>query len=79
MINIDKYRIADDITEYHIVSKFILLRIIISKFIMIRQLFNVKMYVNMKKINMFKVDVQLFGQHYKVKLKMPELSRLKCT
>ncbi len=29
--NIDKYRLAGNITEYHIISKFILQRIIITK------------------------------------------------
>ena len=38
---IDKYRVAANITEYHILSKLIFLRNIIPKF-MIRQLFNVK-------------------------------------
>ena len=36
MINIDKYRVAVIITEYHIISKLILLKIIIPKS-MIRQ------------------------------------------
>ena len=40
--NIDKYRLAANITEYHILSKLILQRIIIPKFMMIRQLFHVK-------------------------------------
>ena len=40
--NIDKYRVAVNITEYHIISKLIFLRIIIPKFIKIRKLFNVK-------------------------------------
>ena len=30
--NIDKYRVASNITEYHIISKLIFLRIIIIKF-----------------------------------------------
>ena len=44
--NIDKYRlyIAANITEYHIISKLILQRIIIPKFMMIRQLFHVKIF-----------------------------------
>ncbi len=33
--NIDKYRVAGNITEYHIMSKLIFLRIIIKKFMMI--------------------------------------------
>ena len=41
--NIDKYRLAANITEYHIISKLIFLRIIIPNFMMIRQLFHVKM------------------------------------
>ncbi len=39
---IDKYREAANITEYHIVSKLIFLRIIIPKFMMIRQFLPVK-------------------------------------
>ena len=50
--NIDKNRITANITEYHIISKSIFQRIIIPKFMMIRQLFHVKMYVIMSKINM---------------------------
>ena len=34
--NIDKHRVAANITEYHIVSKFIFLKIIIPEFIKIR-------------------------------------------
>ncbi len=37
---IDKYREAANITEYHIVSKLIFLKIIIRKCIKIRQLFH---------------------------------------
>ena len=40
--NIDKYRVAANIKEYHIISKLIFLAIIILKFIKIRQLFLVK-------------------------------------
>ena len=40
--NINKYRVAANITEYHIISELIFLRIIIPKFIMIMQLFHVK-------------------------------------
>ena len=40
--NIDKYRLAANITEYHIISKLILQLIIITKVMMIRQLFRVK-------------------------------------
>ncbi len=45
--DIDKYRVAANITEYHIVSKLIFLIIIIPKFMKIRQLLHVKMYVEM--------------------------------
>ncbi len=37
--NIDKYRVAANITAYLIISKFIFLRIIIIKFLKIKQLF----------------------------------------
>ena len=50
--NIVKYRLAANITYYHIISTLIFQRIIIPKFMMIRQLFHVKMYVIMSKINM---------------------------
>ncbi len=40
--NIDKYRVPANITEYHIKSKLIFLRIIIPKFMMINQLFQRK-------------------------------------
>ncbi len=40
--DIDKYRLAANITEYHIISKSILQRIIIPKYMVIRQLFHVK-------------------------------------
>ena len=55
--NIDKNRLAANITEYHIISKLIFLRIIIPKLMMIRQLYDVKMYVIM---NMFKIYVRTF-------------------
>ncbi len=42
--NIDKYRLAANITEYHILSKLIIQRIITPKFMMIRQLFHVKIF-----------------------------------
>ncbi len=51
--NNDKYRIAANITEYHVISKLVLLRIIIPKSMMIRQLFHVKMNVILKKINSY--------------------------
>ena len=40
--NISKYREAANITEYHIISKLIFLRIITPKFGKIRQLFQAK-------------------------------------
>ena len=40
--NIDKYRVAANITEYHIISKLIFLIIIYPKFMKIRQLFHVR-------------------------------------
>ena len=39
--NIEKYRVDANFTEYHIISKFIFLRIINTKFMMARQLFHV--------------------------------------
>ena len=45
MINIDKNRIAANITEYHIVSKLIFLH---ESFMIIRQLIHVKKYKNFK-------------------------------
>ena len=45
--NVDKYRAAANITEYHFISKIILLRIRIPKFIMIRQLFHIKNIFNL--------------------------------
>ena len=44
-MNIDKNRVAVNITEYHIILKLIFLRIIIPKFVMI-QLFHVKKFFN---------------------------------
>ena len=41
-MNIDKYRLAANITEYHILSNLIVQRISIPKLMMIRQLFHVK-------------------------------------
>ena len=40
--NIDKYRVASNITKYTIIQKLIFLRIIIPNVMMIRQLFHVK-------------------------------------
>ena len=54
-MNIDKYRAAGNITEYHIISKLILQRIIIPEFIMIRQLFHVK-YFYLKEIILVKIS-----------------------
>ncbi len=60
--NIDKYRLAASVTEYHIVPILFFLRIIISKFMMIRQLFDVKnifKICNKNKI-CFKLDARIF-------------------
>ena len=44
--NIDKYkRVAANVTECHIISKLIFLRIIIPKFMKKKRLFHVKMYI----------------------------------
>ena len=40
--NLQIYRVAANITEYHDISKLIFLRIIIPKFMMIRKSFHVK-------------------------------------
>ncbi len=40
--NIDKYRVAANITEFHMISKIIFLGIIIPKIMKIRQLCHVK-------------------------------------
>ena len=53
--NIDKYRLAASITEYHIKSNIILQRIIIPKFMMMRQLFHVKNF-QMKEKNLVKIS-----------------------
>ncbi len=45
--NIDNYRVASNITEYHI-----------PKFIIIRQLIHEKIDLKMSKINMFKMDIR---------------------
>ena len=58
--DIDKYRIPAIITEYHIISKLIFLRIVIPKFMKMRQLFHEKMFVKISKINMFKMEVWTF-------------------
>ena len=47
--NIVKYRLAANITEYHIILKLILQRIIIPKLMMIRQLFHVKNFQSKEK------------------------------
>ena len=52
--NIDKYRVAANITEYHIISKLIFFRIIIPKFMKIRQLLCKNVCKN---DNIFKMDV----------------------
>ena len=51
--NIDKFRVAANITEYHFITKLIFLRII-PKFWKIRQLFHVKNVSKDIKINIFK-------------------------
>ncbi len=48
--NIGKYRLAANITEYHIISKLLLPRIIITKFMMIGQLFHAKIFQLKEKI-----------------------------
>ncbi len=48
--NIDKYRVAANITEDHIISKLIYLRIIFPKLMMIRELFYVKI-VHVKQVD----------------------------
>ena len=53
--NIDKYRLAVNITEYHIISTLILQRIIIPKFMMIRQLFHVKIF-QLKEKNLVEIS-----------------------
>ncbi len=58
--NIEKYKVASYIKECHITSKLNFHIIIIPKFIMTMQLFHVKMYVKMSKINMFKMVVWTF-------------------
>ncbi len=56
-MNIDKYGVAANITEYIIIPKFMM--------ILIRQSFHVtQMYVKMSKLNMFKWTYGLFGQNY---------------
>ncbi len=45
-INIHKYRVTSNITEYHNISKLIFLRIIILELIKIRLLFHVKIVNN---------------------------------
>ena len=51
--NIDKYRVATNIAEYHLISTLIFRRIIFPKFIIIRRLFHVKVNVIMSKIIIF--------------------------
>ncbi len=58
--NIDKYKVAVNITEYHIISKLIFLRIIIPKLVMIRQLFHVKNVCNNVKNLHVKMDIWTF-------------------
>ncbi len=58
-INIDKYRV-----EYYRISYFI--KINLPKFMNMMQLFDVKSYVKMSKINKFKMDVWTFWSQYPV-------------
>ncbi len=61
--NNEKYRVAVNITEYHIISKSIFLRIIIPKFMMIRQSFRVK---NVRKnVQSLKWTYGLFSHNYR--------------
>ncbi len=65
--NIDKYREAANITEFHCITISIFLRIIIPKFIMISQLF----YINIirqycKNSTCLKWTHELFGYNYRV-------------
>ena len=62
--NIDKYRLAANITEYHIISKLIFLRIIIPKLIKIRKLYDVKnVYKNVKNGRIWPFWSQLSGSY----------------
>ena len=45
--NIEKYIVAANITKYYIISNLFILRIIILKFMMMRQLFYVKLLTRM--------------------------------
>ncbi len=47
--NIDKYRVAANNIEYHIITYLIFLSIVILKFKIIRQLFHIKINVEMLK------------------------------
>ena len=51
--NTDKYRVAANITKYHIISKLIFLRLIIPKFMKIKQLFHVRKCMSLKSIGKF--------------------------
>ena len=53
--NIYKYRLAANITEYHIISKLILQRIIIPKFMMTKKLFHVKIF-QLKEKNLVEIS-----------------------
>ena len=59
--NIYKYRVAANITEYHIISKLIFLRIIIPKFMKIRQLVHVKNVCKNVKNQHVKMDVRIWS------------------
>ena len=57
-MNIDKYRVAGNITEY---LMNIFPRTILPKFMMLRQLLQVNKVCRNVKINFFKIDVMTFG------------------
>ncbi len=53
--NVEKYKVAVNITEYHMLSRLIFFRVIILKSMMIRQLFYLKyVYIIMSKTTFFK-------------------------
>ena len=62
--NIDKYRVAVDITEFHIISKFHILRINIPKFMKIGQLFHVTKYAKKIKKSSYLGTYELFSLNY---------------
>ncbi len=64
--NIDKDRVAANITEYRTVSKLIFQRISISRFMMTRQFYHLKIVCKMLKINMSKMNVRNFWSDIKL-------------